>query len=166
MSIKPVLLACCVLPLLAGCASYDSMESAASGNGMLVIGAQLNPMNPSGDTYGNPYVLNAISVKNLDTGQVYGMVLDANHAIAELPAGTYCIYSLKPENSSPLVYCGKPYFALTPHKITVTGYFYFGMDYSDNTYTLNRAFVDKQGLFNRLSKAEVKTLENFDAGNS
>lgn len=162
MSIKPVLLACCVSLLVAGCASDNSIESAAAGNGMLVIGAQLDPMNPNGDVYGNPYLVSAISVKNLDTGRVYGMALDDKHAIAELPPGTYCFNSLTPQGSSPLVYCGKPFFALAPHKILVTGYFVFGMDHSNNSYTLHKVFVDKQGLFNRLSKTEVGSLENFD----
>jgi len=135
MSLKPIFISCCCfLPLLLGCAADNAMDNGDSGNSMLVIGAQLDPMNPNGDVYGNPYLVSAISVKNLDTGRVYGMALDDNHAIAQLPAGTYCLNSLRPENSSPLVYCGKPFFTLAPHKIVVAGYFVFAIDYSDGGF--------------------------------
>lgn len=163
MSLKPIFIGCCcLLPLLFGCAADNAMDNNDSGNSMLVIGAQLKPMNPVGDVYGEPYLVSTVSVKNLASGQVYDMALDSGHAVAELPAGSYCFNSLRPENSSPLVYCGKPFFTLAPHKIVVAGYFVFAIDYSDHNYTLSNALIDKQALFNQLSKTELKSLENFD----
>jgi len=163
MSLKPIFIGCCCfLPLLLGCAADNAMDSSNSSNSMLVIGAQLNAMNPVGNVYNRRYVVSAVSVKNLASGQVYNMALDSGHAVAEIPAGSYCLNSLRPENSSPLVYCGKPFFTLVPHKIVVAGYFVFAIDYSDHNYTLSNALIDKQALFNQLSKTELKSLENFD----
>ncbi|MGA9853277.1 MAG: hypothetical protein WBR15_10135 [Gammaproteobacteria bacterium] len=153
---------CCLLPMLVACSDDTFIEHNEPGNSMLVIGAQLDAMNPVGDVYNKRYIVSEVSVKNLSTGQVYSMDLDADHAVAELPSGTYCFNSISPENSSALVYCGKPFFTLAPQKIVVTGYFIFAIDYSDNSYALKNSFIDKQGLFNRLSKAEIKSLEDFD----
>ncbi|MGH8402484.1 MAG: hypothetical protein ACRESO_03630, partial [Gammaproteobacteria bacterium] len=73
----------------------------------------------------------------------------------------YCLNGISPENSSVLIYCGQPFFSLTPRKIMVAGYFIFAINHADHSYMLSDSFVDKQGLFNQLSKSEVKTLENF-----
>ena len=165
MSVKRIfVICCCLLPLVAACASDNSMSNNDSGDGMLLLGARLDGMNATGGPTGIRYQVSMASVKNLSTGKVYGVTLDDNHGLAQIPAGTYCFNSITPKNGSALVYCGKPYFTLAPHKIMVTGYFVFGVDFANNTqYTLNQAMLDKQGLFNSLSKTEVKTLEDFDS---
>jgi hypothetical protein len=163
MSLKTISInCCCLLALLAGCASVNTMENNSPGDSMMVIGVQLKAMNAPGDISNSDQAVSDVSVKNLVTGQVYSMALDSGHAIAKLPAGNYCVNSLTPEGSRVLVYCGQPYFTLTPHKIVVTGYFIFAFDRFDRSYTMSDSFVDKQGLFNSLSKAEIKSLEDFD----
>jgi hypothetical protein len=165
MSLKTILInCCCLLALLAGCASVNTMDNYTTGDSMLVIGVQLKTMNSAGDVTGNAdQSVSAVAVKNLATGQVYHLDLDSGHAIAQLPAGNYCVDSLTPEGGQPLEYCIQPYFTLTARKIVVTGYFIFGYDRVDRSYTMSDSFVDKQGLFNSLSKTEIKTLEDFDA---
>jgi len=36
------------------------------------------------------------------------------------------------------------------------------LEAADHHYTLSDALIDKQALFNQLSKTELKSLENFD----
>ncbi len=163
MPLKTTLInCCCLMALLAGCASVNSMDNNTAGDSMLVIGAQLRSMNADWVVDNTERAVSAVSVKNLGTSQVYSMELNSGHAIARLPAGTYCVNSVTPKDSRALVYCSQPYFTLTPHKIVVTGYFIFALDKIDNSYMLSDSFVDKQGLFNSLSKAEIKSLEDFD----
>ena len=151
----------CGVLVLAGCASTGVPSSDNSNESMLVTGAVLHAMNPAGQIDNSQYPLAALSVKNLGDGRVYSLPLDSGHGLVALPAGTYCVNSISPENYATLDYCDQPFFKLTPGKLVFTGYFVFAVNLSTHTYKLVDSFVDQQGLANALTPEEKHQLQDF-----
>lgn len=151
----------CAAAILGGAASAADTPVSSTGDGMLVIGAKLYNMNNAGVVDYSQYPLSTLSVKNLDSGRAYNIELDSNHGMTALPAGTYCLNSVRPQNSSPLVYCAKPFFRVNAGKILVAGYFDFAVNLSGHSYKLVNSFHNPQGLFDALSQADKDTLASF-----
>lgn len=161
MSCKHGLRILCLALVLSGCASSGGWVSGNTGDGMLVTGAMLHTMDSAGRVDTTQYPLVALSVKNLGNGRVYSLPLDSGHGLAALPAGTYCVNSVSPEDYATLTFCGQPYFTLTPGKIVFTGYFVFAVNLSTHTYKLVDSFIDPQGLANALTSEEKQQLQSF-----
>jgi hypothetical protein len=128
---------------------------------MLVIGTVLHDMDGAGRVGSAQYTVDSLSVKNLDDGKVYDTALTSNHGIASLPAGTYCVNSIRPENAAPLVYCAQPFFKLNPGKILVAGILEFAVNLPTHSYKLVNSFMNPQSLFDSLSQSEKDTLAGF-----
>ena len=156
----------CAAAILAGCASNASQSSADVGQGMLVIGVVLYDMNEAGrvDVGSGQYAVNSLSVKSLSNGQMYDIQLTSNHGMATLPAGTYCVNSILPQNYAPLTYCAQPFFKVSPGKILVAGYVDFAVNFPTHSYKLVDSFNNPQGLFDSLSKTDKDTLATFSRG--
>ncbi|MGB9429947.1 MAG: hypothetical protein WCC11_08765 [Gammaproteobacteria bacterium] len=158
-------IACVMFICFAGCASTDGEPAGTSNNGALVIGVVLNDMDYVGRVDSAQYPVSQMSVKNLTSGQVYDIYLTSNHGIATLPSGTYCFNSLRPQGSTPLVYCAKPFFSINAGKILVAGFFEFAVNFHTRSYKLVDSFTNPQGLFDSLSQSEKDTLAGFSNKN-
>lgn len=161
MRCKSVFALLCAAATLAGCASNSDQPTTSAGQGMLVIGVVLNDMNDAGQVDGGRHAVNFLSVKDLDDGQVYDILLTSNHGVATLPAGTYCVNSLMPRHYASLSYCAKPFFKVAAGKILVAGYFEFALDMPTHSYTLVNSFTNPQGLFDSLSQSAKHRLASF-----
>jgi len=151
----------CILFTLAGCATAVSNAGTDSSDSMLIIGASLHRMDPDGHVYQENYLLDSLSVKNLDTAHVYNIGLTYNHAVSTLPQGIYCVNTISPYSNITLDYCGKPFFKLDPGKVVNAGYFVFAIDYPHHRYKLTKAFSDPQGLYGSLTKMEQESINRF-----
>lgn len=158
---KHILALVCAAAILNGCASTSNTSSSNTGNGMLVIGVVLHGMNDAGQVDSGQYPVSSLSVKNLDDGQSYDIQLSANHGMATLPAGTYCVNSIVPQNGASLTYCAQPFFKIDAGKILVAGYFEFAENLPTHSYKLVDSFTNPQGLFDSLSQTDKDTLARF-----